>query len=37
MEFRIKTLKDGDIISVDVGVEIDGYNGDAARTFPVVM
>lgn len=31
----LKTLKDGDIISVDVGVEIDGYNGDAARTFPV--
>ncbi len=31
----LKTLKDGDIISVDIGAFIDGYNGDAARTFPV--
>ncbi len=31
----LKTLKDGDIISVDVGAEFEGYNGDAARTFPV--
>lgn len=28
-------LKEGDIISVDVGAIVDGYNGDAARTFPV--
>ena len=28
-------LKEGDIISIDIGAEIDGYNGDAARTFPV--
>ncbi|MBU1084018.1 MAG: type I methionyl aminopeptidase [Candidatus Omnitrophota bacterium] len=28
-------LSDGDIISVDVGVEKDGYFADAARTFPV--
>ena len=28
-------LKEGDIISVDVGVVYKGYNGDAARTFPV--
>ena len=28
-------LKNGDIISVDVGVYIDGYHGDAARTFLV--
>ncbi|MBE7075122.1 MAG: type I methionyl aminopeptidase [Clostridiales bacterium] len=28
-------LKEGDIISIDVGVIINGYNGDAARTFPV--
>lgn len=28
-------LKEGDIISVDVGVIYKGYNGDAARTFPV--
>lgn len=28
-------LKDGDIISIDVGAYIDGFHGDAARTFPV--
>ena len=28
-------LKDGDIISVDVGAYINGYHGDAARTFAV--
>jgi methionyl aminopeptidase len=28
-------LKDGDIISVDVGVTLDGWVADAARTFPV--
>ena len=28
-------LQEGDIISVDVGVIYKGYNGDAARTFPV--
>ncbi|MCH5185578.1 MAG: type I methionyl aminopeptidase [Oscillospiraceae bacterium] len=28
-------LKEGDIISIDLGAAIDGYNGDAARTFPV--
>ncbi len=28
-------LKEGDIISVDVGAYINGYHGDAARTFPV--
>ena len=26
-------LKDGDIISIDVGAELNGYHGDAARTF----
>jgi methionyl aminopeptidase len=31
----LRTLKDGDIISIDIGAEFDGYNGDAARTFPV--
>jgi len=30
-----QVLKDGDIISVDVGVELNGYYGDAAITFPV--
>ena len=28
-------LKEGDIISVDCGAEIDGFHGDAARTFAV--
>lgn len=28
-------LKDGDIISIDIGAIYKGYNGDAARTFPV--
>ena len=30
-----RRLNPGDIIGVDVGVEIDGYFGDAAFTFPV--
>lgn len=28
-------LKDGDIVSVDVGACVDGFHGDAARTFAV--
>jgi methionyl aminopeptidase len=28
-------LREGDIISVDVGAIVDGYYGDNARTFPV--
>jgi len=28
-------LVDGDIVSIDVGAIVDGYFGDAARTFPV--
>lgn len=28
-------LKEGDIISIDVGAYIGGFHGDAARTFPV--
>ncbi|QEK11189.1 type I methionyl aminopeptidase [Crassaminicella thermophila] len=31
----LKTLKDGDIISVDIGAVYKGYNGDAAKTHPV--
>lgn len=31
----LKMLKDGDIISVDIGAYINGYHGDAARTYPV--
>lgn len=30
-----RKLKNGDIISVDVGAYINGYHGDAARTFVV--
>lgn len=30
-----RQLRDGDIVSIDVGVEKDGFFGDAARTFPV--
>ncbi len=31
----LKKLKDGDIISIDIGSIYDGYYGDAARTFSV--
>ncbi|TMQ70300.1 MAG: type I methionyl aminopeptidase [Candidatus Eisenbacteria bacterium] len=30
-----RTLQEGDIIGIDVGVELEGYHGDAAWTFPV--
>jgi methionyl aminopeptidase len=30
-----RTLAEGDIISVDVGVKLDGWFSDSARTFPV--
>ena len=30
-----RILKGGDIISIDVGVKLNGYFGDAAATFPV--
>ncbi|MBI4335043.1 MAG: type I methionyl aminopeptidase [Candidatus Omnitrophica bacterium] len=30
-----RRLKDGDIASIDVGVEFDGYCADGAATFPV--
>ncbi|EQB86056.1 methionyl aminopeptidase [Clostridium punense] len=30
-----RILKDGDIISIDCGAILNGYHGDAARTFPV--
>lgn len=30
-----RILKDGDIISIDIGALKDGYHGDAARTHPV--
>ncbi len=31
----LRRLKEGDIISIDVGVQYQGYFGDAAATFPV--
>lgn len=30
-----RILQEGDIISIDCGAFIDGFHGDAARTFPV--
>lgn len=30
-----RVLQDGDILSVDIGTVLDGWFGDAARTFPV--
>jgi len=30
-----KVLKDGDIVGIDVGVRLDGFYSDAARTFAV--
>jgi len=30
-----RVLKDGDIVGCDMGVIVDGYYGDSARTFPV--
>ena len=36
MEFQVTdVLQEGDIISVDCGAILNGYHGDAARTFPV--
>ena len=31
----VKTLNDGDIISIDIGAKVNGYYGDAAVTYPV--
>ncbi|HEY7729135.1 MAG TPA: type I methionyl aminopeptidase [Candidatus Eisenbacteria bacterium] len=30
-----RVLREGDVISVDIGVRRDGFYGDAARTYPV--
>lgn len=30
-----RILKDGDIISIDLGAIVEGYHGDAAITFPI--
>ena len=37
MEFHLIriVLQEGDIISIDCGAILNGYHGDAARTFPV--
>jgi methionyl aminopeptidase len=32
---RKRVLKEGDIVSIDVGVIYEGFIGDAARTYPV--
>lgn len=31
----LRELKDGDIISIDIGAYLNGYHGDAARTYGV--
>ncbi|MHB9003169.1 MAG: type I methionyl aminopeptidase, partial [Coriobacteriia bacterium] len=31
----LRVLREGDVISVDVGAIVDGYYGDSAMTFPV--
>jgi methionyl aminopeptidase len=31
----LRVLKDGDIISIDIGACLNGFHADAARTFPV--
>ena len=31
----LETLKNGDIISIDIGAILNGYHGDAARTLPI--
>ena len=37
MEFQVKDkiIQDGDVVSVDLVVYKDGFNGDAARTYIV--
>ncbi|HPG39499.1 MAG TPA: type I methionyl aminopeptidase [bacterium] len=30
-----RKLQNGELVSIDIGVELDGYFGDAAKTFPV--
>ena len=30
-----RSLKQGDIVSIDTGVELNGYFGDSAMTVPV--
>jgi len=35
MPSQKRVLKDGDIVSIDTGVQLDGYFGDSALTVPV--
>ena len=35
MPSQKKVLKDGDIVSIDTGVQLNGYYGDSAITVPV--
>ena len=36
MAFRAHAmLNDGDIISIDIGAQYEGYHGDSAWTYPV--
>jgi methionyl aminopeptidase len=32
---RDRVMRDGDILSIDFGVQMEGYFGDAAKTYPV--
>lgn len=32
---KTRVLKEGDIVSIDLGAKVDGYNGDNAATFAV--
>jgi len=32
---KSRTLKDGDIVSIDIGIKYRGYHGDSAWTYPV--
>ena len=34
-EFGKRKLKEGDIISIDIGAKYNGYHGDSAWTYPV--
>jgi len=31
----VRVLNDGDVVGCDMGVIVEGYYGDSARTFPV--
>lgn len=31
----VRKLRDGDVVSIDIGAKFDGYHGDSAWTYPV--